>query len=187
AILNEINTARKEPEKYIQYLDDYRKLFKGKTAYFPNYLRVQTQEGAVPIEEAIEFMKSLSKLEAYDFSSGLNKSAAAQLGDLIENSSLGHTGKDGSNLSKRLGKFGRTGGRYAENLAFYAETARDVVLLMIVDDGIQNRAHRKNIFSTDFKVIGVAFGKGKSAEGLCVMQFAGSFTESVLPKGVREM
>lgn len=187
AILDELNMARKEPEKYIQYLEEYKKLFKGKTAYFPNFLRVETQEGTIPVDEAIEFMKSLPKLDAYRFSNGLNKAAAMQLGDLIENSSLGHTGKDGSNLLARLAKFGAFGGRYAENIAFYSDVARNVVLTMIVDDNVASRSHRKNVFSTDLKVLGIAYGKGKSGEGICVIDFAVSFIDAGKPGGVREM
>ncbi len=177
AVLNEINTARREPQKYIAYLEDYKKLFKGKTIFLPNYLRIETIEGVAPVDEAIEFLKKVSGLKPYAFSNGLNKAASFQLKDLIADSSIGHTSKDGANLPTRLKKFGSFGNLYAENIAYYAESPRDVVLRMIIDDGVKSRSHRRNIFSPDFKVIGIAFGKGKSGEGLCVVDFADQFNE----------
>jgi uncharacterized protein YkwD len=186
AVLDEINTARKNPQKYIKYLEDYKKSFKGKTVYLSKDLLIETVEGTASIDEAIGYLKNLPALGYYDFSVGLNKAAARQLKDLIADSSIGHIGKDGSDLPARIRKFGAVSGKYAENIAYYAPTPRDVVLAMIIDDGIKNRSHRKNIFSPNFKIVGIAFGKSKSSPGLCVVNFAERFYETNTKSGVRQ-
>lgn len=186
AVLEEINAARAEPEKYIKYLEDYKKAFKGNTVFLPNYLQVQTNEGVAPIDEAIAYLKQISKLGGYKFSDGLSKISNAQLTDLEENPSLGHKGKDGSNLQRRFAKFGSSGNFSAENISLYSEVPRQIVLMMIVDDGVQSRIHRKNIFSPNFKFVGIAFGKGRVGQGLCVVDFADSFAENNSKSGMRE-
>lgn len=188
AVLDEINAARKEPQKYIQYLQEYRKLFKGNTVYLPSYLRIETTEGVAAVDEAIEFLNTASGLAPLTFSNGLNKAAAIQLRDLIENSSIGHTGKDGSSLGTRLAKFGTVGSKSGENIAFYTELPRNIVLQFIVDDGVKNRSHRLNLFNPRFKVVGIGFGKGKTGEGLTVVDFADSLNETIGgTSGVREL
>lgn len=181
AVLEELNLARRDPQNYAGYLEEFRKLYKGNTIYNKNFVRIETFEGVAAVDEAIAFLKTASPVEPYKFSDGLNKAAQAQLADLIENSSLGHTGKDGSDLPTRLAKFGKVTGRNAENIAFYAESPRNIVIRMIIDDGLKTRNHRKNLFSTELKLIGIAFGKGKSGEGLCVLDFAAAFAENGKP------
>lgn len=181
AVLNEINTARKNPQIYIGYLEEYRKLFKGNTVYYPNNVSLQTTEGVVAVDDAISYLKTLSKLEPYKFSDGLAKPARTQLTDLMENNSLGHFGKDGSNVPKRLARFGILPLVYAENIVYYVDLPKEIVMTMIIDDGIASRGHRKNLFSRSFRMVGIAYGKGKENEGLCVTVFADFFRELKLP------
>lgn len=177
-ILNEINQARANPQSFIPDLENYRKIFKGNTAYFANGKMVTTIEGTAVIDEAITYLKTLAKLPPYEMSKGLSTAANAQLSDLMENSSLGHYGKDGSDLPTRLRKFGSYGTLTAENITYFAPLARDIVMTMIIDDGIKTRGHRKNIFSANLKQIGSAFGQSKKGENLCVVIFADSFKEA---------
>lgn len=186
SVLDEINKARSDPQKYIDFLTEYKKVFKGNVAFLPNYLQIETREGTAPIDEAIAFLKTVPKLPAYKFSDGLNKAAKLQLADLMQDNSLGHTGKNGSDLTQRMNKFGNFGSVNAENISFYSEDPRYIVLMWIVDDGVKSRSHRRNIFSPNFKVVGIGFGKGKIGEGLCVLTLADSFTDYNGKPGVRE-
>ncbi len=105
----------------------------------------------------------------------------------MENNLLGHFGKDGSQLPQRIAKFGSVSFGYAENIVYYVDLPREIVLMMIIDDGIASRGHRKNIFNRAFRQVGIGYGKGRENEGLCVVVFAGLFREISLPKGVRQI
>jgi uncharacterized protein YkwD len=178
AILDEINVARNDPQKYIGYLEEYRKLFKDNMLYIPGAVPLVTNEGVAAVDDAINFLKTATKLSPYTISKGLSQSANLQLKDLMEDSSIGHKSKDGGDLTTRLAKFGSVGNIYAENISYYAKTPRDIVLTMLLDDGYKSRSHRKNIFSPTFKQIGLGFGNGKKGEILCVVVFADSFRET---------
>jgi uncharacterized protein YkwD len=90
-------------------------------------------------------------------------------------------------LKTRLAKYGSAGSKTGENIVFYTEAPRNIVLQMIIDDGVKNRMHRKNLFSPNFKLTGISFGKGKTGEGLCVINFVDSFMELDVKGGVREL
>ena len=146
---------------------------------------IEPVEGAAPIDEAIDYLRRLAPLEPLNFSASLYKAANLQLDDLILNSVLRHIGRDGSNLASRLKKFGTGGTIYAENITSLADTPRAIVLMMIIDDGVKNRIHRKNIFNPNFRVAGIAFGKNKTGRAFCVINFADRFFETNPKSGVR--
>ena len=82
--------------------------------------------------------------------------------DLAKNNIQGHVSSDGSTLTDRIER--RCGkiqaGHWAENIGsdFQVEgrnNALKTVLGLIVDDGVANRGHRKNIFSKDYKYVGI--------------------------------
>ena len=54
--------------------------------------------------------------------------------------------------------------------------ARERVIALLVDDGVANRGHRTKLFSTDYRVVGVACG-GHKMGAMCVITFAGGFSD----------
>lgn len=172
AVVEEINMARREPQKFVGFLEEYRKAIKGKIISLPNRVPLRSVEGAPVIEEAIDAMKTVSNLQSLEISDKLSGAAAMQLKDLQEDSSLGHTGKNGSTLRIRLSHFTNVEGKSAENISFRHQAARDVALMFIIDDGVKSRMHRKNVLSATYKKIGVACGTGVKNDSLCVVVFA---------------
>lgn len=53
-------------------------------------------------------------------------------------------------MSNRLERYGDWMGKIGENIDFGSKTARDIILSLIIDDGVTNRGHRKNTLSPDF-------------------------------------
>jgi uncharacterized protein YkwD len=64
-----------------------------------------------------------------------------------------------------------------ENVEYGGETGREVVINMMVDDGVPGRGHRKNLFDADFGVAGVACGTHSVYRRMCAVNFAGEYFE----------
>jgi hypothetical protein len=55
------------------------------------------------------------------------------------------------------------------------------VVTLIVDQGVPNKGHRKNIFSRDFRMAGVACGGHARYGSMCVIDFAEGFAAKGTP------
>ena len=75
---------------------------------------------------------------------------------------FGHNSSDGTSFSKRIERrCGASYGSSGENIGTdFKVEGRDhalkTVMGLIIDDGVPSRGHRKNIFSKDFKHIGIS-------------------------------
>lgn len=181
AILTEINKARTNPVEYAKILEAYLKTFKGKDSTTPDGVELTTNEGTVPVLEAITALKQTSGLTEFKVVEGLNKAAKDHALDLVTNNKSGHTGSNGSLPMQRVEKYGIVS-QINENISYFTKTARAVVMTMLIDDGTASRNHRKNLLSSTHKVIGIATGENKAVGNFCVILFTDKFTEG---KGIR--
>ena len=70
----------------------------------------------------------------------LEKAALDHLGDIGKKGLLSHTGSDKSTYSQRIERYCRWGGSIFEAIDYGArETAREVVIAWLVDDGVPKR------------------------------------------------
>lgn len=101
-----------------------------------------TEEGVSAVENAINFITSKSfKKEILERVEELDKSAL----ELVE-----HIGPDGftshqidkMSIDHRVKSHMKEHGSLSENISFGWKTAKDIVLSMIIDDGVKSRGHR---------------------------------------------
>lgn len=78
-------------------------------------------------------------------------------------------------MKERLRKYGNVVSCYGENLSFHCEEAKEVMIQLIVDDGVQNRGHRENIFNTEFNVMGCYTSPHKDFNQMTCIDYAGAF------------
>jgi uncharacterized protein YkwD len=82
----------------------------------------------------------------------------------------GSTGHDG--FKKRFEPLmGNPYMHVAENCSYGYERAIDIVLTLLIDEGIKNLGHRNNILAPDFNSVGVAIRPHKTYRVNCVMDF----------------
>ena len=65
----------------------------------------------------------------------------------------------------------------AENIAYGENAAREVVLQLLVDDGVPNRGHRDALLDPGWGVSGVACGRHRDYGQMCVMDYAMGYEE----------
>ena len=69
----------------------------------------------------------------------------------------------------------------AENLAAGLDTAKDIVLELIIDDGISDRGHRTNIFDPSLHVMSSFTGPHTDMKTVSVIDYAGNFISKDAP------
>ena len=80
-------------------------------------------------------------------------------------------------MSDRIERYGKWSGTIGENIDYGdVKDGKDVILQLIVDDGVSSRGHRKNVFNPAFKTVGIAGGPHETYTSLYVMDYAGGMT-----------
>ena len=91
----------------------------------------------------------------------------------------GHAQKSGENgttghkdFKKRFEPLmGNPYNHVGENCSYGYEQAIDIVISLLIDEGIENLGHRHNILAPDFNSIGIAIRPHRSYRTNCVMDF----------------
>jgi uncharacterized protein YkwD len=155
-VLAEINLARTNPQGYAQLL-----------------AARMGSDNDRSVSEAIQFLQKAHPLPPLAPSLGLEQGAQAHVATQGPAGASGH----GANPFGRIERFGQWTGSAGENIYYGSRDPRGVVCALIVDRGVSNRGHRRNIFSSSFGVAGVASGFHATYGSMCVIDFAGGFVE----------
>lgn len=178
AILDELNLARQQPRKYAEFLKAQRKNYRKNGIHLlDGKTRIRTKEGVRAVDEAITYLQNIKPVGKLVLSSGLSRAAEDHAEDIGPRGKVEHTGSDRSTSAARVQRYGRWTLTHGENIAAGYSDPRSIVMQLIIDDGVANRGHRKNIFDPAFKMVGIALRPHKSYRYICVMDFAGGFVE----------
>ncbi len=172
----EINKMRSDPARYAEeYIAPLAKHYDRRILYYPGDQPLQTNEGVSALNECVRVLKKQQPLPIMHPSPGLSKAASDHVKDQSKTGKTGHTGGDRSGMRDRIERYGDWQVRIAENIAYGAKTARQIVVYLLIDDGVRNRGHRVNFLNPDFKVVGVAAGNHPEYDVMSVMDFAGGY------------
>jgi uncharacterized protein YkwD len=176
AVIREMNLARQNPALYASFVQELRSRMSGNIIALPGHTRIRTKEGTTAVDEAIRFLQNAQPLPPLTLSRGMSRAAADHCADQADGA-FGHEGKDRSHAGQRIARYGNFSGGWGENISYGKSSARDVVLALIVDDGLPARKHRKNIFNPNYNFAGAAFGRHARFGTMCSMDFAGGYAE----------
>ncbi len=110
------------------------------------------------------------------WSNEVAKASHDHVQDIGSKGLIQHDSSDGSTgVKERLRKYGNVVSCYGENLSFHCDDAKEVLIQLLVDDGVQNRGHRENIFNPDFHVMGCFTGDHKDFNQMSCIDYAGAF------------
>lgn len=179
-VLLELSRAREDPPGFASEMEQkmasqYRgKIYHDKVAG----IDIQTQEGKKAFDEAVACLKGLTPVGPLRPSYGLSIAAQDMVADQSTSGGMGHSGSDGSDPFSRMERYGEWQVTSGENISYGAGDAWNIVVGLIIDDGVPDRGHRENIFNREFKVVGIACGAHPKLRYVCVMDFAGGFKDS---------
>jgi uncharacterized protein YkwD len=97
--------------------------------------------------------------------------------DLAVKGTTGHKGSDGSTPNARMDRYGRWESVTGENIIYEVTTAREIVIGLIIDDGVANRGHRRNVFDSNYRVAGININDSPPYGAKCVVNYAGGYQD----------
>ena len=162
AVLRELNLARENPKLYATFVAESR----------PFHMI----EHGRAVDEAVRFLNKARPLPALTLSPGMCHAAADHCSEQV-GGQVGHDGSDRSRPGDRITRYGSWSNTWGENISYSRKTAREVVVALIIDDGVRSRGHRKNIFNPKFNYAGAASGPHARYRTVCTIDFAGGYAE----------
>ena len=175
AVVQEMSDARVSPRAYARHLRELRDAFEGTLWRRPGRVPLRTEEGVAALDEAIAFLEPARPVGPLRFNEGLALAARRHAQDLGPRGALEHVGADGSRLSDRLNRLGTWHGLIAENISTGEPEARQVVIQLLVDDGVPGRGHRRNLFNPDLHQAGAGSAPHRDYRVVTVIDYADGF------------
>ena len=164
AVVREITKIRMFPREYAKYLRALGTHFEGTLWRLREHVPIRTNEGREAVLEAAEFLETVQPIPGVlAFSEGLHAAAWEHVKDQGPSGRTGHVGLNGSTFGQRIRRHGQEGLLIGEVINYGEETPRMTVIQLVIDDGVPDRGHRRNLFNPDFQVAGAAIG---DAQGL---------------------
>lgn len=177
-LLTQLNAVRADPRRHARVLERRLPHYDGNLLRLPGRsVTISTQEGASAVREAVDALRATPPRPRLTRSAGLSAAARDHVVDQGSRGLVGHAGRDGSTSSSRANRHGRWRARLTESIAYGPATGSDVVVELIVDDGVRDRGHRRNLLDPAVRVAGVACGSHARFRTMCVILLAGAFDE----------
>ncbi len=171
AVVREMNLARQDPAAYARLLKDVRAHYNGRFVVLPGQTKIYTHEGLGAVDEAIRFLRAAQPLQPLALSPGMCRGAADHCAEQA-GGAIGH-----GDPASRMNRYGTWAAAWGENISYGKSSACDVVMALIIDDGLPARKHRANIFAAKFNYAGAAYGRHARYGSVCSIDFAGAYFE----------
>ena len=156
-ILAELNFARTNPSGYADVIAERLSTYRGK-------------EGKRAIRECIAVLRRAEPRPPLTASPHVARAARDHVRDQSRSGRTGHRGSDGSTPFSRIDRYVTTNGA-GENIQYGLYDPRDIIVELLIDDGIAGRGHRVNILDPNFVHIGIATGPHPRYRTMSVMDF----------------
>ncbi|MDP2335861.1 MAG: CAP domain-containing protein [Bacteroidota bacterium] len=174
-IILELNKVRSNPKRYAEdYLEELRTAFDGKLYIYPGQDPVKSKEGIKPLIECIQVLRNTPPMPILSPAEGLAKASKELVKDQ-QNGGIGHITRNGATPQKRIEKYGEWDICSAEDITYGSFEARQIVIALLIDDGVPDRGHRKNILNPCFHFAGVANGGHPDYQSMCAIDYAGEY------------
>lgn len=172
-LLKASNQLRSDPKCFIEKLEATMKQFKGTILSKPMEYAIQTVEGKDAFLDAIAFLKKQSPVPTLQYDERLEKSSTDHVYDLGPKGLASHEGSDGKSVYDRIEKYCEWDKICSENIDLGGRTADDILVNILVDDGVPDRGHRKILFSDEVKYFGCMSAPHKDFGIITVLNYVG--------------
>lgn len=173
-IIAEHSRVRQNPQSYIPILEAYLASM-DRDGDIPGgcgaNCTLVTNEGQAAVEEAIAFLQTQPPVGPVEYS-GEIANVAKSHAQAQRNGAIGHVDAQGNRSTQRLSMAGIEFSSVGENIDYGSTSAQEVLVSLIVDDGVADRGHRINIFEPDWTTAGAGCGPHATIRTVCVVNYA---------------
>jgi uncharacterized protein YkwD len=170
-VLEELNQARRDPPGYAFRLEDLEAAFVGKDIKLGERSFLVTQEGVSAVKEAVDVLKRTPPRSVLKWDPCLSASAAEHVKDAGPKGLIGHDSSRGEHFPDRILRYVDYK-QAGENISYGAASPDMVVQQLLIDDGVPDRGHRRNMLDPGFNAAGAACGSHAKFGTMCVIDFA---------------
>jgi hypothetical protein len=181
-LVDEVNAARTHPDAYASLLDTWRPFYHGRQIVVPRdgiELVEFTDEGVAGLDEAIEVLRSTHPVPALQIADALCRSARDLVATQGPTGQTGHIAPDGSDPMVRARRYFPKPKLIGEAISYGREGGKDVLRHLLVDDGVRDRGHRRNLLDPRFRFVGAACGPHSGYGVMCVIDLGDSFLDGL--------
>jgi uncharacterized protein YkwD len=179
SLYRELNKLRQDPRSYIPYIEAQMKLIKKNNILKKNdsNLQIQTIEGKSAYEEAILFLEEQEPVEPLTKEIKLSYAAQDLVKDIGERGVVSHQDKNGLYTSERIEKYCEWDFCANEVIEVSSKNPQDILVSLLVDDGLRDRPDRRALFQNIYNYVGIACGSHIEYEIVTVFVFAGGIRQ----------
>lgn len=154
----EVNLARTDPRAYAGIIEQHFAGLGDDRVNRRGDRLILMKEGRPAVDEAVAFLRSAEALPPLSLNSCLSQAAQDHVAELGRSGGTGHRSADGRDPSDRAS--GRVGHRVycGENISYGRDSSREHVIALLVDDGVESRGHRTNLFRRTYRSMGIGVG-----------------------------
>ena len=179
SLYKELNKLRKDPRSYIPLIQQEMNTIKKNNVLRKkdSNLQIQTLEGKAAYEDAILFLEKQEPVQPLTKEIRLSYAAADLVKDIGERGVVTHQDKEGLFVSERIEKYCEWDFCANEVIEVSSKNAQDILVSLLVDDGIRDRLDRRALFQHIYNYVGVACGPHSEYEIVTVLVFAGGIRQ----------
>ncbi|MDR1416981.1 MAG: CAP domain-containing protein [Prevotellaceae bacterium] len=180
-VIYEMNKVRTNPKLYAEYIKREKTFYNGNRIERSGEIPILTQEGVAAVDECIAALQKAQPTGIIRPNRNLGKAAQLLAKYQSKTGKTGHTGNNGSTISDRIRHYCTEmndnfdygyGVAFGENISYGSSKSQDIVIQLLIDDGVPSRGHRVNIMRPDFNTAGVAIDTHPRYRHLCVIDYA---------------
>ena len=175
----ELNNLRKNPKSYIPLIELEMKSLKKSNILKKrdSNLQIQTVEGKDAYIEAINFLQNQEGVPPVKEESRLNSAALDLVKDIGTRGVVSHQDQYGQYVSERIEKYCEWDYSASEVIEVSSKNPKDILISLIVDDGLKNRPDRMTLFNPAYNFVGISCGMHSEYEIVTVIVFTGSIRQ----------
>lgn len=174
AVITEMNRCRTNPKGYADTtLKKHLNRFVDENTYrMADGTLIMTNEGIERVKAAISELKRMQPVGPLTYDEDLAKAARFHCEDTGPDGRIGHNSSDGTRMSDRLKRYVKDRMALGENIDYGNSSAEEIVISLVIDDGVPSRGHLKNIMKSSFRRAGAAIGSHKQYRYMCTIDFS---------------